>query len=226
MPITVGLGLRVRQSGTVNGPLVTSIGHAGLRVEARGLRLLCDPWLSTGGAFLGSWFPFPDNSHLRSVPELLECDWVAVSHEHLDHMDLRLLAAPASVRVVIPAVSVHRAAAATARHRGAAHRGGRGLAPASAQHPRRLADGHPRAVADVPRRGVPDCRRRGLGPARQRRADHAGAGQAGDGRGRRAAGPDGRADVRCLLASDLLRLPAGGRGRGSAPTSGPTSSKP
>ncbi|NUP50943.1 MAG: MBL fold metallo-hydrolase [Catenulispora sp.] len=87
----------------MDGPLVTSLGHAGLRVEASGLKLLCDPWLSPGGAFLGSWFQFPDNSHLRTVPGLLDADWVAVSHEHLDHMDLAFLAAlPAGVRVVIP----------------------------------------------------------------------------------------------------------------------------
>jgi len=51
----------------VLGPLMSSTGHAGLRVEAPDLRLLCDPWVSAGGAFLGSWFPFPDNSHLRAV---------------------------------------------------------------------------------------------------------------------------------------------------------------
>ena len=104
----------------MTGPLVTSLGHAGLRVDAPGLRLLCDPWLSPGGAFLGSWFPFPDNSHLR-VPEVLDCDWVAVSHEHLDHLDLPLLAElPDRVRVVIPAypspVLRRRLEAAGVRH--------------------------------------------------------------------------------------------------------------
>ncbi|NUR59817.1 MAG: MBL fold metallo-hydrolase [Catenulispora sp.] len=87
----------------MRGPLVTSLGHAGLRVETPDLKLLCDPWVSPGGAFLGSWFPFPDNSRLRSAPGLLDADWVAVSHEHLDHMDLGFLAGlPDGVRVVIP----------------------------------------------------------------------------------------------------------------------------
>jgi L-ascorbate metabolism protein UlaG (beta-lactamase superfamily) len=34
---------------------------------------------------------------------VLDCDWVAVSHEHLDHLDLALLAGlPERDRVVIP----------------------------------------------------------------------------------------------------------------------------
>jgi L-ascorbate metabolism protein UlaG (beta-lactamase superfamily)/nitrite reductase/ring-hydroxylating ferredoxin subunit len=82
--------------------MITSLGHAGLRIETPDLRLLADPWLSPGGAFLGSWFQLPDNSHLRT-PQILDCDWVAVSHEHLDHLDLPLLASlPSQVRVVVP----------------------------------------------------------------------------------------------------------------------------
>lgn len=64
--------------------------------------MLCDPWMSPGGAFMGSWFPFPDNSHLRT-PEVLDADWVAISHEHLDHLDLALLSGlDPHVRIVIP----------------------------------------------------------------------------------------------------------------------------
>jgi nitrite reductase/ring-hydroxylating ferredoxin subunit len=86
----------------MDAPVVTALGHAGLRIDAPGLRMLCDPWLSPGGTFLGSWFQFPDNSHLRR-PDILDCDWVAISHEHLDHLDLPLLLRlPASVRLVIP----------------------------------------------------------------------------------------------------------------------------
>ncbi|MDX6280682.1 MAG: UDP-MurNAc hydroxylase [Kribbellaceae bacterium] len=83
-------------------PMVTALGHAGLRVDAPGVRLLADPWLSRSGAFLGAWFPFPDNSHLLT-PELLDVDLVVVSHEHLDHLDLDLIAGlPPEVPVVIP----------------------------------------------------------------------------------------------------------------------------
>ena len=83
-------------------PVVTSLGHAGLRVDAAHVSLLCDPWMSPQGAFLGSWFPFPDNSHLLR-PDVLDADWVSISHEHLDHLDLDLLRLlPEHVRIVIP----------------------------------------------------------------------------------------------------------------------------
>ena len=86
------------------GPLIGSTGHVGLRVEAPDLRLLCDPWVSAGGAFLGSWFPSPDNSHLRSVPKMWEAEWVAVSSAQADHMDLGFLSGLDDwVHVVIPA---------------------------------------------------------------------------------------------------------------------------
>ncbi|GAA3121560.1 UDP-MurNAc hydroxylase [Kribbella aluminosa] len=81
---------------------VTALGHAGLRVDGDGVRVLADPWLSPGGAFLGAWFPFPDNSHLLTA-ETLDVDVVVVSHEHLDHLDLDLIAGlPATVPVVVP----------------------------------------------------------------------------------------------------------------------------
>ena len=83
-------------------PMITALGHAGLRIDGADVRILADPWLSPGGAFLGSWFPFPDNSHVLT-PELLDVDLVVVSHEHLDHLDLDLLAGlPQSVPVVVP----------------------------------------------------------------------------------------------------------------------------
>ncbi|WP_323096404.1 Rieske 2Fe-2S domain-containing protein [Intrasporangium sp. YIM S08009] len=86
----------------MNAPVVTSLGHAGLRIDAPHLTMLCDPWMSPQGAFLGSWFPFPDNSHLLR-PDVLDADWVTISHEHLDHLDLDLLRIlPENVRIVIP----------------------------------------------------------------------------------------------------------------------------
>lgn len=88
--------------GKVNGPYVTALGHAGLRIDAPGVRILADPWLSPGGAFMGSWFPFPDNAHLQG-PVLSAVDVVVVSHEHLDHLDLDFLASlPAGIPVVVP----------------------------------------------------------------------------------------------------------------------------
>ena len=82
--------------------VVTSLGHAGLRIDAPGVRLLADPWVSEGGAFLGSWFPFPDNAHLPRAL-LHDVDVVVVSHEHLDHLDLEFVAGLAThVPVVVP----------------------------------------------------------------------------------------------------------------------------
>ncbi|HTZ44844.1 MAG TPA: MBL fold metallo-hydrolase [Jatrophihabitans sp.] len=83
-------------------PTLTFLGHAGLALRARRFRLLADPWLARGGAFLGSWHQFPRNDHLDR-PELLDVDWVAVSHEHLDHMDFSvLIRLPGRTRVLIP----------------------------------------------------------------------------------------------------------------------------
>jgi L-ascorbate metabolism protein UlaG (beta-lactamase superfamily) len=83
-------------------PTLTFLGHAGLSVRARRFRLLADPWFARTGAFLGSWHQFPRNDHL-DTPDLLDVDWVAVSHEHLDHMDLSVLSRlPERTRVLIP----------------------------------------------------------------------------------------------------------------------------
>jgi UDP-MurNAc hydroxylase len=81
---------------------VTFLGHAGMRIDTADLRLVLDPWL-TPGAFFGSWFQFPRNDHLdRSA--FLDCDWVTVSHDHLDHMDLDTLRRlPPSATVLIAA---------------------------------------------------------------------------------------------------------------------------
>src|SRR6187397_763617 len=70
--------------------VVTFLGHAGLGVRARGFRLLVDPWFARTGAFLGAWHQFPRNDHL-DIDDLCDAEWVAVSHEHLDHMDLSVL---------------------------------------------------------------------------------------------------------------------------------------
>jgi L-ascorbate metabolism protein UlaG (beta-lactamase superfamily)/nitrite reductase/ring-hydroxylating ferredoxin subunit len=81
---------------------VMFLGHAGLAVHAPAFRLLADPWFARDGAFLGSWHQFPRNDHL-DTPDILDVDWVAVSHEHLDHMDLSVLTRLAvRTRVLIP----------------------------------------------------------------------------------------------------------------------------
>ncbi|HEX2032416.1 MAG TPA: MBL fold metallo-hydrolase [Actinomycetota bacterium] len=81
---------------------VTGLGHAGLKIEASGERFLIDPWLSPRGAFQGSWFPYPDNSHLLGA-DLFAPSAVILSHEHLDHVDPWFLArVPPSVPAVVP----------------------------------------------------------------------------------------------------------------------------
>lgn len=81
---------------------VTSLGHAGLKLETADATVLIDPWLSPEGAFLASWFQYPENHHLME-PSLLEPSAIIISHEHLDHLDPWFLAqVPAHVPIVIP----------------------------------------------------------------------------------------------------------------------------
>jgi len=82
---------------------VTALGHAGLKLQTGNATLLMDPWFSPEGTFQASWFQFPDNSHLLESPELVAPTAIAISHEHLDHVDPWFLAkVPASVPVIIP----------------------------------------------------------------------------------------------------------------------------
>jgi 8-oxo-dGTP pyrophosphatase MutT (NUDIX family)/nitrite reductase/ring-hydroxylating ferredoxin subunit len=83
-------------------PTVTFLGHAGLSVDASAFRLVCDPWFDSAGANLGSWHQYPRNDHLDLEP-LKQADWIAVTHDHLDHFDPWFLAQlPSSARVLIP----------------------------------------------------------------------------------------------------------------------------
>jgi UDP-MurNAc hydroxylase len=65
------------------------LGHAGFIVSSAGVRLLVDPWFYP--AFLGSWFPFPDNRDLLSDVAGGDFDALYLSHMHEDHFDERLL---------------------------------------------------------------------------------------------------------------------------------------
>lgn len=83
-------------------PTVTFLGHAGLAVHGTAFRLLADPWLAPAGAFLAAWHQYPRNDHL-DVPAVLDTDWIAVSHEHLDHFDPWVLERlPERTRILIP----------------------------------------------------------------------------------------------------------------------------
>jgi len=63
---------------------VTSVGHAGFRIDTKAGSILCDPWVNP--AYFASWFPFPDNSAL-DWDALGDCDYLYVSHLHSDHFD-------------------------------------------------------------------------------------------------------------------------------------------
>jgi UDP-MurNAc hydroxylase len=77
---------------------VTSVGHAGFRIDTRAGSILCDPWVNP--AYFASWFPFPDNSALDWAG-LGDCDFLYVSHLHHDHFDPRLLAAHVNKDAVV-----------------------------------------------------------------------------------------------------------------------------
>jgi len=67
---------------------VTYLGQACTLIEAGGIRLLVDPWL-TEGAYLGTWY----HSHLLSQAGIMpskychDVDYLFLSHEHQDHCD-------------------------------------------------------------------------------------------------------------------------------------------
>jgi UDP-MurNAc hydroxylase len=63
---------------------VTSVGHAGFRIDTAAGSILCDPWVNP--AYFASWFPFPDNSELDWAA-LGDVDYLYVSHLHKDHFD-------------------------------------------------------------------------------------------------------------------------------------------
>lgn len=65
---------------------LTFLGHAGLAIESSAFTLLFDPWMTPSGGYMGSWFQYPRNDHIDLEP-LTRATYVAVSHEHLDHMD-------------------------------------------------------------------------------------------------------------------------------------------
>jgi L-ascorbate 6-phosphate lactonase len=81
-----------------SGVVLTWLGQAGFRIDVDGQRLLVDPWLS------------PHELRAIPIPPLSmatdRIDWLLVTHEHLDHLDLPflplLLEASPDVHVVIP----------------------------------------------------------------------------------------------------------------------------
>lgn len=69
-------------------------GHNCFLVETPTCQLLIDPWLSTQGAFFGSWYQYPANHHLSDAL-LKKCreksTVLYLTHDHEDHFDLGTL---------------------------------------------------------------------------------------------------------------------------------------
>lgn len=77
---------------------ITSFGHAGLFVETSRETILCDPWANA--AYLGTWYPFPDNEWLDWAA-FINPDYLYVSHLHQDHFDPLLLSTLGKKQLVL-----------------------------------------------------------------------------------------------------------------------------
>jgi L-ascorbate 6-phosphate lactonase len=86
----------------MSGMQVTWLGQAGFLLEHARTRVLVDPFLSLHEARL---FPAPEISSLGHV------DWLLITHDHVDHLDLEslpdLVAANPELRMVLPQPSAH-----------------------------------------------------------------------------------------------------------------------
>tara|TARA_R110002020_G_scaffold114402_8_gene263105 strand:- start:1670 stop:3223 length:1554 start_codon:yes stop_codon:yes gene_type:complete len=67
------------------------LGHAGWSIKHNDFKCLIDPWFGPQGAFLGQWYPFPQNYHLFTDSLLDDLDFIYISHAHEDHYDKWLL---------------------------------------------------------------------------------------------------------------------------------------
>ena len=78
-----------------------TLSHAGLRVNAGGRELLCDPWL-IGSCYWRSWWNYPPVP--RELVDSLSPDFIYLTHLHWDHFQsasLRLFAPDTPVLVQI-----------------------------------------------------------------------------------------------------------------------------
>ena len=79
----------------------TSLGHAGILIEAGNSRILCDPWFMP--AFFGSWFVFPRNDQLdpELVTKIESPTHLYISHIHGDHLDEAFLTSHVSREAIV-----------------------------------------------------------------------------------------------------------------------------
>lgn len=93
---------------------IVSLGYAGLDIRLGATRLVVDPWLSPGGAYLGSRHPFPRNDHVPAAA-LHDTPTLFISSPRGEHFDAETLRGfPRSVRVLIPSFPSKALAAALA----------------------------------------------------------------------------------------------------------------
>ncbi|CAI8162579.1 MAG: Uncharacterised protein [Pseudidiomarina mangrovi] len=82
---------------------ITWLGHATFLLQYRGINVLTDPILSERA----SPFSFAGPKRLQAAPltvdQLPAIDWVVISHNHYDHLDIATIQAlPSSVRYAVP----------------------------------------------------------------------------------------------------------------------------
>ena len=79
----------------------TSLGHAGILIEAGSSKILCDPWFVP--AFFGSWFVFPRNDQLDAelLAKIESPTHLYISHIHGDHLDEAFLASQVSRDAIV-----------------------------------------------------------------------------------------------------------------------------
>jgi UDP-MurNAc hydroxylase len=84
----------------------TVLGHACMRVEIDGHRLLVDPWL-IGSCYWRSWWHFP--KPIDVTPDLFDVDTIYITHGHFDHLHYPSLRKfDRSVRVVLARFATDR----------------------------------------------------------------------------------------------------------------------
>tara|TARA_B110000114_G_scaffold8174_1_gene8247 strand:- start:1132 stop:2673 length:1542 start_codon:yes stop_codon:yes gene_type:complete len=77
-------------------------GHASVYIKTDKVSIVTDPWFSKKGAFLGSWYQFPDNTEI-DFSWTKDLDYVCLSHEHEDHYDIEFLKSlNKDVKIIIP----------------------------------------------------------------------------------------------------------------------------
>lgn len=77
-----------------------TLSHAGLRINAGGAELLCDPWV-TGSCYWRSWWNYPPVP--KDLVASLKPDFIYLTHLHWDHFQapsLRLF--PRDTTIVVP----------------------------------------------------------------------------------------------------------------------------